>query len=242
MDATGSMGGAIQATKEKIGTFFERALDILREEGIENAFELQFCAYRNYSSQKDILQKSTWETKAPNLRAFLTSVDSSGGQGNEAIEMGLWHVNREIQKAAPEDPITQVILIGDMPPNTESDVHKKRAGIDWCSIEGGAYAQPTHFRQELETIKAAKIPVCTFFVKTSGDNGSAIADFQFIATETGGKYTQLDVDSEAGVKVLTDWFTQSVLKNIGKASGDDEMGRKLVGAYQRKYGGSGYVA
>jgi hypothetical protein len=127
-----------------------------------------------------------------------------------------------------------------MPPNTESDVHKNRAGIDWRSIEGGAYAQPTHFRQELETIKAAKIPVSTFFVKTWND--SAIADFQFIAKETGGSYTQLDVDSEAGVTVLTDWFTQSVLKNIGKASGDDEMGRKLVGAYQKKYGGSGYVA
>ena len=46
---------------------------------------------------------------------------TSGGQGNEAIEIGLWHANQEYNIK----PITQIIIIGDAAPNTDSELSQK---------------------------------------------------------------------------------------------------------------------
>ena len=47
------------------------------------------------------------------------------GWGNEAIEIGLWHANNENENQA----ISQIILIGDMPANTESEIKINRESI-----------------------------------------------------------------------------------------------------------------
>ena len=61
MDATGSMSACLSAAKDTVCTMFERAAIILKEQGIpENAFQMQFVVYRNYSSgARSILQCSS---------------------------------------------------------------------------------------------------------------------------------------------------------------------------------------
>ncbi|ETO30348.1 hypothetical protein RFI_06774, partial [Reticulomyxa filosa] len=66
-----------------------------------NSFEMQFVVYRNYNAPEDmILQCSTWESKPENLRNFMECIEADYGWGNEAIEIGLAHVNRENKKEA----------------------------------------------------------------------------------------------------------------------------------------------
>jgi hypothetical protein len=52
----------------------------------------------------------------------MNTIEVEGGWNNEAIEIALWHANKENAK----ENITQVILIGDPPPNTKHEVKVKR--------------------------------------------------------------------------------------------------------------------
>jgi len=52
----------------------------------------------------------------------MSIINTDGGWDNEAIEIGLWHANKEHERK----PITQVILIDDAPPNNYGEVHVKR--------------------------------------------------------------------------------------------------------------------
>ncbi|CAF5016018.1 unnamed protein product, partial [Rotaria sp. Silwood1] len=119
MDATGSMTHLLNNCKNTVGAMFERTIEILRDDNIiEDSFQIQFVVYRNYNSTEDkILQYSPWETRADNLRTFMNTINVEGGDGNEAIEIGLWHANNENTR----EKITQVILIGDAPPNTKDE-------------------------------------------------------------------------------------------------------------------------
>ncbi|CAF1394740.1 unnamed protein product [Adineta steineri] len=120
MDATVSMSHLLQKSKNTVGIMFERAAVILKEHHISlDSFEIQFVVYRNYCCPENkILQHSPWETKPDNLRAFMNTINVEGGLGNEAIEIALWHANKENER----ENITQVILIGDAPPNTKSEM------------------------------------------------------------------------------------------------------------------------
>jgi hypothetical protein len=128
MDATRSMSHLLQKCKNTVDIMFERAAAILNANNISNdSFQLQFSVYRNYCCHEEmILQNSPWETKPDNLRAFMNTINVAGGLGNEAIEIGLWHADQEYDK----NEITQVILIGDMAPNTQAEVteHRKKYG------------------------------------------------------------------------------------------------------------------
>lgn len=229
MDATGSMSGLLQKSKNTVKVMFERAAAILDENGFSSAFELQFAVYRNYSSQKDLLlQYSTWEFKPANLRAFMDSISTSGGQGHEAVEIGLWHVNQEMGRGE----VTQVILIGDMPPNSHAEVASKRGGPGEAYWARTPFAVPTHYTTELEKIREKGIPVHAFYVK---DN--ARVAFSEIATATGGRTAALDIDSDAGAEMLTDLVTEKILENVGGA----EYGERLVSAYRAKFA-RGYVS
>ena len=91
MDATGSMSGMINKTKNSVGIMFERAQIILKENGIEeDSFLIQFAAYRSYnSSYADLLEHSAWESKAINLRSFMDKCTARGGWSEEAAEVAL---------------------------------------------------------------------------------------------------------------------------------------------------------
>ena len=67
-----------------------------------------------------------WNTKASNLRAFMDTISPEGGWDNEAIEVGLWHA---VNESEMQDSISQVILIGDAPANSQDEVTQKRASF-----------------------------------------------------------------------------------------------------------------
>ncbi|CAF4655538.1 unnamed protein product, partial [Rotaria sp. Silwood2] len=120
MDATGSMSSLLSATKDTVCTMFQRASVVLEEKGLsKDAFSMQFAVYRNYSSSDNkILEVSSWETKASNLRAFMNTIGPEGDHFNVAIELGLCHAVKESEL---EDSISQVILIGNAPANTQQE-------------------------------------------------------------------------------------------------------------------------
>ena len=98
MDATGSMGNAMRAAKDTIGVMFDRATAVLADfgGGGSDLFEMQFAVYRNYSSGAEhLLEASEWRSNPQDLKDFLGRVRESGGQGNEAVEIGLWHANSQ---------------------------------------------------------------------------------------------------------------------------------------------------
>jgi hypothetical protein len=55
----------------------------------------------------------------------MNKISCSGGEGNEAIEVGLQHAVYEAINCG-DVPLHQVFLIGDMPPNTMNEVKSKR--------------------------------------------------------------------------------------------------------------------
>jgi hypothetical protein len=226
MDATGSMSHLIQKAKNTVGKMFERASGILTEKGINpDAFEMQFAVYRNYDCRAEkLLQVSSWETKPDNLRAFMDTIAAEGGTWEpEAVEIGLWHANRE----ADDGGVSQVILIGDAPANDEKLVdlgRKKYLGeVYWQTTK---FVEKTHYLREIESLKQKGIRVHGFFVARS-----AKVDFERIAKETGGRSEFLDVNSSSGADALTDLVTEEVLRSVG----GNENGAALVAAYQSKY-------
>ncbi|CAF3079102.1 unnamed protein product [Rotaria sp. Silwood2] len=224
MDATGSMYALLHKCKNTVDIMFERASKILQEHNISsNSFQIQFAVYRNYNSKEDkILQSSPWETKPDNLRAFMNTIEVEGGLDNEAVEIGLWHTNQENIR----ETITQVILIGDAPPNTRNEVKIKRKQFGEQYWLGTKFQQETYYENELEHLKISKIPVHAFYVEHR-----AKSVFQKIAQNTGGRCEMLDINSSAGAKMLTDLVTEEILNNIGGSV----KGDVLVKAYREKY-------
>ncbi len=224
MDATGSMSHLLQKAKNTVGIMFERAGEVLKENGFSpDAFELQFSVYRNYSSSHDLLlQTSTWETKPSNLRAFMDRIGPEGGQGNEAVEIGLWHANEESRSGE----VTQVILIGDANPNSAQEVTTKRSGRGEAYWRQTKFSTPTFYINEVQTLKANKIPVHAFYVASGAE-----PSFRQIAQETGGRCEFLDVNSSDGAAMLTNLVTEEILRSVG----GDNKGDDLVQAYRTKF-------
>lgn len=226
MDATGSMSHLLQKAKNTVGTMFERAGVVLKDNGIaEDSFEMQFAVYRNYNCKADsLLQVSSWETKSNNLRAFMDKISVEGGLGNEAIEIGLWHVNEETKNGE----VAQVILIGDMPANSQAEVTAGRAAFHG----GEAYWRttkfniPTYYQNELNKLRPQKIPVHAFYV-----HNSAMTMFKQISAQTGGRSEFLDVNSSQGAESLTNLVTEEVLRSVG----GEGQGSLLVDAYRTKF-------
>jgi hypothetical protein len=224
MDATGSMTHLLHKCKNTVDIMVSRASEILEDNGISsNSFQIQFVVYRNYNSKEDmILQSSPWETKPDNLRAFMNTIEVEGGWSNEAIEIGLWHANRENER----EPITQVILIGDAPPNTPDEVEEKREKFGENYWKKTKFAQATYYENELAKLISNNIPVHAFFV----DNNAEVA-FKTIASRTGGRCEMLDINSSSGAQMLTDLVTEEILRNVGGSS----KGNDLVQAYRDKF-------
>jgi len=62
---------------------------------------------------------SDFECEAEKLAAFLDTVKTKGGMGNEAIEVLYQHANRT-------QNLNMVFVVGDAPPNTKEEVGQKR--------------------------------------------------------------------------------------------------------------------
>ena len=225
MDATGSMSGVLDRAKMTVQTMFERAHAVLEDEGYTDAFEMQFAVYRNYNAGSMILEHSTWERKPENLRKFMGGIKAAYGLGNEAIEIGLCHVNREIKAGT----VSQVILIGDMPPNTREEVRAGRAAYSFRSDE---YPEETYYEDELQHIIEAEVPVHAFYV-----NQYAMMAFKDIAARTTGSTGALDITSHKGADMLTSLVTLRILENVNKFAGGGATGEKrLKESYHSRYG------
>jgi hypothetical protein len=225
MDATGSMSNLLSRAKNTVKDMFERIQFVFQEKNITTVFFLQFVVYRNYSSTPELLlQFSSWESQPNALRLFMDNCNVDGGMGNEAVEVGLAHVLSEHAR----EKVDQVLLIGDMPPNTQTEVISRRAS---CHSGEATWKQYPRFKDPVFTdnlvpqLKAADIPVQGFYVHTA-----AKAAFEDISNKTGGKAMWLDINSTAGADSLIHCVCETVLL---KAGGDS--GKELVDAYRAQF-------
>lgn len=225
MDATGSMSSLIDKTKHSISEMFRRAYDILQKQNVlGRSFSIKFIAYRNYNAPAEaLLQESTWESEPASLESFLTTVEANYGWENEAIEVAFQRVNQII---AGGETIDQVILIGDRPPNTRSEVSRKRSDEHGESYwRGTAFSTATYYEDELNVLTGggSPVPVHGYYV-----DSSAQAAFSEIARRSQGQAGYLDVNSPNSAEVLTNLVTESILHGVG--------GLELVEAYRESYG------
>jgi hypothetical protein len=230
IDATGSMGTLLEKTKTRVKEMLQRTYQTLRDQGLCSNFEVQIVAYRNYSSRAKILQASTWESDPLRLEEFMNSIDNDGGQGNEAIEIGLWHVNQQAAKGK----VTQVLLIGDAAPNTPEEVKHRRS----CAKEDyWASCLPpiptTHYQHELGQLRDQGIPVSAYYV--GHVDKETIVSFGHIAKQTGGKSNRIDIESPEGADFLTNVVVTKVLNDIGMHSGGQQVANRLLDSYVAKF-------
>jgi len=220
MDATGSMGHLIEKCKSTVGIMFERATTILIENKLSSdSYAMQFAVYRSYGEKEaEILQVSPWETKPERLREFMNSIRASGGWSEEAVEIGLWHANQD-------SDVSQVILIADAPATPQAQVAVRRAAHGESYWKTTKFSSPTYFMDEVRKLKSKNIKVHAFYVNTWAKN-----DFEKIAAETGGRCSELQINTNAGADMLTNLVTEEVLRDAGGAKG-----AQLVEAYQKKF-------
>ncbi|CAL6057004.1 Helicase-related_protein [Hexamita inflata] len=218
MDATGSMGGVIEKTKNTIKTMFTNAFTVLKEQNYDQSFDVMFAAYRSYGDGAMILQSSAWESNPDNLKRFVDTIHADGGWDEEAMEIGLQHANFQLEKG-----LTQVIVIGDIGPTPSDDVQNRRNHLGEAYWAKTPFKNPTNADAELQKLNANGIKVHAFYVCPS-----AAASFQHVADQTGGICKELDVNSAQGAENLTHLVTSRIMENIG--------GEKLLKIYEAKYG------
>lgn len=214
------MGATLDKSVSCVGTMMQRAVSVLKEQNLpEDSFLLQFALYRNYNSEPQyILESSQWECDPAPLRQFLLEkAVCRGGWVNEAVEVGLAHARTEFET----DGLDQVILIGDAAPNTEQEVERKRKHTKQ-DFTGTKFETPTNTEAELEFFKAHGIPIHTYYL-----DPRAKEEFAKIAAVTGGKCSDLEVDSPSSAEDLTGLVTTGILHSVG--------GESLVEAYKKTY-------
>ena len=226
MDATGSMSTLLTAAKETVCEMFERACVVLAEQKIpSDAFQIQFAVYRNYNSRADkILQVSSWETKGSHLRRFMDTIRPEGGMGNEAIEIGLQHAVHESELSGS---ISQVILIGDAPANSEAEVRTKRAAFGEAYWKTTEFATSTFYEVELEKLDSKNIPVNAFYLEEN-----ARKNFEKISAATKGTCQSLNIRAGDGAEVLTHAVTKEVLRLAAGPHGGEAV-KSYIDLYEK---------
>eukprot|EP00475_Leptophrys_vorax_P031010 TRINITY_DN4682_c0_g1_i4.p1 TRINITY_DN4682_c0_g1~~TRINITY_DN4682_c0_g1_i4.p1 ORF type:complete len:1758 (-),score=418.12 TRINITY_DN4682_c0_g1_i4:53-4783(-) len=221
-DATGSMSSLLTNTKNTICKVFQDASEVFKQHGMDpNGFAVQIAVYRNYNVGDDLLlQTSGWEVRPENLRAFMNTIGPAGGMGNEAIEIGLAHANTLLAGG-----LTQVILIGDVPPNTRAEVQSR-----FNTVRRTKFTTQTYWEDELAKLKigGVAVPVYAFYVHQCAAN--AFAD---IARRTGGTSSALDVNSDRGAELLKQCVTERIL--IASAGGNAQLAQDLVKTYRARH-------
>ncbi len=138
---------------------------------------------------------------------------AKGGEGNEAVEIGLLHATRQ-----PD--LRHVILIGDAPANSPGEMRSKRRGSGYDGPgydptvspdhwRGTPFAEETTYDIQTAKLKAMGVPVDTFYLQERAKD-----NFQAIARETGGEGKDLNVNAANCGKILTDHVTITILKQV----------------------------
>ncbi len=93
IDCTGSMSMTLQKTKNCIENMIqETKQELIKNKLDEDIILMKIAGYRNYSSLEEKLFQAfpEWSCDTKNLTAFLqNTLQINGGQGYEAIEVGL---------------------------------------------------------------------------------------------------------------------------------------------------------
>jgi uncharacterized membrane protein len=233
MDATDSMSSLLKGAKDGVHSMFTGAQATLQEAGVKNrTFEMQFAVYRNYNTGKgELFQCSKWTSDVNDLTTFMESVDVAGGAGREAIEIGMWHANREIADRG-EGERYQVLLIGDMPPNLPDAVRDHRSKMCTKMLDDGywndtPYAQPVYFEDEFKQLVLEEVPVHAFYIGNQTPTKRAFVD---IALRSNGVSAPLDIKSAEGAETLKRLITERVLDDV---VGGGPEGRRLRETYGR---------
>ena len=217
IDGTGSMRKLLEKTKQTLEIMFNRAFKILNN---GSKFSIKISIYRNYDAPvSKLLQNSNWESQADNLIQFLQTIYAQYGQGNEAIEIGLWQANQEIN-------LNQVILIGDAGPNNLMEIEKNRR-MNLAELQKSVFAEKTNYLDELKKLSSKGVKVNAVYLKNNKSSAQQREDIQILKkiSEIGnGKYEYLDLDSANSSQLLIDLITQQVLFSIG--------GENLVEVYR----------
>jgi regulator of replication initiation timing len=251
MDGTCSMSLLFIKCKTRVKEILRRVGEILVAKNVTSGFEVQFVVYRNYSSlEKDLLVVSEWSRDPQALFEFIDKTEVSGGVGGtEAIEVAFWHVNQ--QAARPRGKVTQVILIGDQGPSSQTEVMERRAQVKADGLIGEQYWAKTEsfktavfYKTELDkdhAISKKKIPIHTNYVPTSNGEMPAKTTFEEIARLTGGDCRQLLVGNAKDSEDLVHVIAARILKDIEKNLGGAAINLKLADGYLKRYADSGFV-
>ncbi|EAR93596.1 helicase carboxy-terminal domain protein (macronuclear) [Tetrahymena thermophila SB210] len=226
MDITGSMGSLITQTKNTIQTTFEQTREILKEKGYDpQCFLIMISCFRSYTSRwQQIFQTSTWENNPDKLRSFLQTITASGGTGpGESVEVGLWWANKQND----EDPISQVIVLGDQPAHLQNEAQAHRNSFGQTYWDSTPLKGLTYYVPECQKLSSKKIPANTFYL-----HPGAKSTYEDIAKLTSGISEYLDINSAQSSKKLTNLFVESLLKDIGKQDG---RSNELIAAYKAKF-------
>jgi hypothetical protein len=220
MDATGSMGHCIEAAKSTVDIMFKRLRQVLEVKAPDKQVWVQFAAYRNYSNTADtVLVHSAWVSAASQLKPFLDTIRPDGGQGNEAVELGLAHAVLLHDSCEEGDQVSQIALIGDMPPNTVQEVTDKRASRGESYWSQTKFAKPTSYEVELAKIIQRKIPIHCFCIGSSPRPiFSKIA--QQSVDEDGEHGTCQDLDlknADMAAENLLDTLSKTICQDAGGA-------------------------
>lgn len=245
MDATGSMGGLLQAAKNTVTNMFEQTLDILKGKTtkagkVDASMELKFMVYRDYDvKESELLESSGWENNPEKLQVFMAGMRPFGGNTyEEAIEVGLQYVNA----FCDEECISQVLVIADAPPNSQDLVKESRINNGgeerWLKSTrfNNLFNQRSFYMDEIKKIKIRGIPVHAFYI---GDEKNLVSTFEYMAEETGGECGSLSVTTDEGSKHLTEIVANGVFQ--GKANGDTDALQEWKDEYRRTFLTQGHL-
>eukprot|EP01038_Epipyxis_sp_PR26KG_P010639 gene10639-14288_t len=229
MDATGSMANLLNSAKLMITVTFTRTFDILKKNNLPaSSIKLKLAVYRNYNSDvTKLLETSGWENNPTNLSSFLNGIKAEDGlNGGEAMEVALREAANEIEFGR----LSQVLVLGDAPANTQYETMLKRQLYHdrWAKSE--KFSAPCFWDLEVNRLAIAGVPVHTFYLQ---DNNSSLKkSFKDIAKRTAGTSQYLDVNSAEGTDILTNKVTEALLADIGRKN---NLGDKLVADYREKF-------
>lgn len=218
MDRTGSMYSLLEAAKAKIAILVEDISERLKVKGIAvDLFEVQLAVYGNYSCYKKYLfEKSDFTSKPGTLRTFMNDIATNGGQGNEAVECGLFHANELLGKNG-SNYIDQIVLLGDMPPNTPEECTSRQ---NYYRGRHGKYGSVDNSLIQIEKLRRHNVPIYTFYLENYRETKKS---FEEIAAKTNGKSYPLDVKSPTGSKDLADALAQRILAKVGEKTNHNEL-------------------
>ncbi|KAL4441131.1 hypothetical protein ABPG74_002081 [Tetrahymena malaccensis] len=228
VSGTSSMGALLNKAKTTIKEMFERSCLITKKSGKnipEDCFQLQFAVYRDYDMKEQVLQASQWESKVDNLLTFLETIEpEGGGDYEEAVEVGLQHAN--LQHANQE--LSAIILIADAPSKSMAQIkaYREKYGGEsfWKTTK---QSEITDYTQEMQKLKNSKIPVHCFYL-----HRGARVNFKEIASFTGGKCEELDINSEEASSKLIKVVVEPILLNVGQQNG---LGDNLYKEYLKLF-------